>query len=704
MSSQSESSKLKKRELELKSILMKKSPQRSQAHSKRATTAPAKCKTAAACEDNSTKGLEEADETQSEKHIPSLDSKTLHIHPSPYSKPIRAASTPAQQDTSVNTGDSIDLVDDALKHLEEESICLGVCSNPSASPDLTPFNSSVNGVSQNISAPPNPTAFPACHSNNIDAVDLDLMQCPSPHSTTFNSTDFNCVQSSSLSSTRNPGFPNYPNSPAHTVSSNSPIPSIESFENRQGKGMSLQNGHLDHATTPNSGDLRKTALTNSQHHHALSSIVTRNRQGHIVTIDLTPAMNASPDMAEDLYDWLELTGWHDVDRRTQEIERYRKLEALEKQQATIESERAAILRSYHQETHGLNRQSETPNAFHPIRSNTYNVSPPQGRHGIFQDATMTGLGQDVSPRANNPAYPKGIKREKEPVVSSKLARAFRRRPSATRPGRDRSASPDVFQKNDQSENITYRARDFSRTRAEEHAPTHSPSNALSRRPLESRIARPEACDNKRRSDIFTERREYRECLEHPDYHSRGGKRDLIDMTPKRDYERERRNASYPTHINIGQRGDTRFFVMKSYNLTNIYDCQDQGLWATQTQNEGTLRKAFEETKNVVLFFSANKSHAFMGYARMTSLPSTDCARPSWWPAINWKITEPFEVEWISKMHCEDAHLKHIRNSLNENLPITRCRDGQEIEEDAGREMVAILNQRAVQEVNRMSSR
>jgi hypothetical protein len=61
--------------------------------------------------------------------------------------------------------------------------------------------------------------------------------------------------------------------------------------------------------------------------------------------------------------------------------------------------------------------------------------------------------------------------------------------------------------------------------------------------------------------------------------------------------------------------ETRFFIMKSYKYTNVYDCQDEGVWATQLLHDSTLKDAFTGTKNVILFFSVNGSRAFQGYVR-----------------------------------------------------------------------------------------
>ncbi|KAI9717550.1 MAG: hypothetical protein M1812_004691 [Candelaria pacifica] len=62
----------------------------------------------------------------------------------------------------------------------------------------------------------------------------------------------------------------------------------------------------------------------------------------------------------------------------------------------------------------------------------------------------------------------------------------------------------------------------------------------------------------------------------------------------------------------------RFFVVKSLTVEDLELSVRNGIWATQTHNEGSLNAAFESAENVYLIFSANKSGEYFGYARMTS--------------------------------------------------------------------------------------
>ncbi|KAA6415198.1 MAG: YTH-domain-containing protein [Lasallia pustulata] len=60
-------------------------------------------------------------------------------------------------------------------------------------------------------------------------------------------------------------------------------------------------------------------------------------------------------------------------------------------------------------------------------------------------------------------------------------------------------------------------------------------------------------------------------------------------------------------------GDSRYFIIKSWNYDNVKAAQMDGTWATQEHNLEKLTEAFNTCRNVILVFSVNKSAAFQGY-------------------------------------------------------------------------------------------
>ena len=135
----------------------------------------------------------------------------------------------------------------------------------------------------------------------------------------------------------------------------------------------------------------------------------------------------------------------------------------------------------------------------------------------------------------------------------------------------------------------------------------------------------------------------------------------------------------------------------------------QNTWITQIQNVQTLTSAFAKCKNVILFFSINRSKAFQGWvrhfpssfphrpqfttsnlllqARMVSAPSPDTPRPDWVRVIHWEVSDPFRIQWLCKTAVEFHRIGHLKNSYNDGLPVLVGKDGQEIEEGCGTELL-----------------
>ena len=146
-------------------------------------------------------------------------------------------------------------------------------------------------------------------------------------------------------------------------------------------------------------------------------------------------------------------------------------------------------------------------------------------------------------------------------------------------------------------------------------------------------------------------------------------------------------AMEPKRVDLGGKGKTRFFIVKSFNEENVAMCMEDGLWMTQVRHTETLTNAFAHCRNVILFFSVNKSRAFQGYARMTTAPSIHTPRPRWARDLQWPASPPFRLEWLGTTAVEFFHIHHLNNPLNEDRPVLIGKDGQEIEEECGRKLL-----------------
>jgi hypothetical protein len=89
---------------------------------------------------------------------------------------------------------------------------------------------------------------------------------------------------------------------------------------------------------------------------------------------------------------------------------------------------------------------------------------------------------------------------------------------------------------------------------------------------------------------------------------------------------------------------------------------------------------------ITLFRKAN-SYVLEHKARMATTPSPDTPRPRWIKSLQWDSSPPFRIEWLSTTEIEFGHVRHLRNSLNNDLPVLVGKDGQEIEEECGRKLL-----------------
>ncbi|KAL3962708.1 hypothetical protein ACCO45_004231 [Purpureocillium lilacinum] len=146
--------------------------------------------------------------------------------------------------------------------------------------------------------------------------------------------------------------------------------------------------------------------------------------------------------------------------------------------------------------------------------------------------------------------------------------------------------------------------------------------------------------------------------------------------------------------------DTRFFLVKCFNTSNVYMSQRDGLWMTQAKNGPTFTEAFEECESVVLFFSINKSHGFQGVARMTSAPDASIPMPDWMANVNLPaVTDPFRIEWITKTETDFERFGGLFNPLNEGRPVVVGRDGLEYPAYLGRKMMELMMTAADEKMN-----
>lgn len=129
----------------------------------------------------------------------------------------------------------------------------------------------------------------------------------------------------------------------------------------------------------------------------------------------------------------------------------------------------------------------------------------------------------------------------------------------------------------------------------------------------------------------------------------------------------------------------RYFIMKSNSIRNIEISQQKGIWATTPSTETKLTQAFMANTFIMLIFSVQGSGHFQGYARMTSGVSQESCQ-------DWGFTGlggVFSVEWVHKESLPFTFTQHILNPWNDNKRVQVSRDGQELEPQAGRQLLSL---------------
>lgn len=140
---------------------------------------------------------------------------------------------------------------------------------------------------------------------------------------------------------------------------------------------------------------------------------------------------------------------------------------------------------------------------------------------------------------------------------------------------------------------------------------------------------------------------------------------------------------------------SRFFVIKSYNESDVRSSFSHKVWSSTDLGNKRLNKAFKSkqiSERILLFFSVNGSGKFCGVAEMCSELSnkaeTGKETSSIWLETRWK--GQFSVQWIVVKDILNSKVKHLKVPLNDWKPVTNSRDTQELPFDIGTEMIQIF--------------
>lgn len=136
-------------------------------------------------------------------------------------------------------------------------------------------------------------------------------------------------------------------------------------------------------------------------------------------------------------------------------------------------------------------------------------------------------------------------------------------------------------------------------------------------------------------------------------------------------------------------GKCRFFVMRSSNLRNVQISACKGIWASGGGNTSKLCQGLRDVDHVIMIFTSAESRSFLGYARMISEPD-HMLFPGIWGEFSARLSPSFKVQWLKQCGVNLGAAGHIRNPQNDDLPVHRCRDGQELPGSVGERLCRFL--------------
>ncbi|KAK3381502.1 YT521-B-like domain-containing protein [Podospora didyma] len=479
-------------------------------------------------------------------------------------------------------------------------------------------------------------------------------------------------------------------------------------ENRNGRD-SVMARPPTHASKTSDGQRPSKVHTNSTNgaKRGDETAQTKNQATNSVPMTPSDALARALELNPDLQDWLVLTDYYDIESRTRKLDRHRKAKALAARKQEIEEEERKLMEEEEYEM-GMRRSAigQVSTAAAALSQTSPSIATP----------TSTITPAIATPTATTPVGAKPRDEETKKTVPAKRyyddtgdkaprEKAFRAEDDRFGDGRrdalrgdDDRFRKEYYPSRDPRPEPRYDSRPYGKPNARPPPPNRDPSPRRYDYP-----GSPPGRGGFRRSPP-PRAREWSPARSGSGGRGRGRLEDDNFGDAPRKYDSYRTDGNYPAsprdmrrddagplsppiRIDLGRKGDCRFFIVKSFNEDNVRKCMDDGVWATQLQNGQVLTSAFANCKHVILFFSINKSKAFQGYARMATAPSPDTPRPKWMSGIHWDTSPPFRVDWLSKVAVEFFRIGHLKNSYNENAAVLVGKDGQEIEEECGRELL-----------------
>ncbi|CAF1436890.1 unnamed protein product [Adineta steineri] len=137
--------------------------------------------------------------------------------------------------------------------------------------------------------------------------------------------------------------------------------------------------------------------------------------------------------------------------------------------------------------------------------------------------------------------------------------------------------------------------------------------------------------------------------------------------------------------------DAVCFVLKTVDEKNLALAKTKGIWVTSQANQLKLNRAFQDHRNVILFLSATGCGNFQGVARLSCQSRHTNEKIAWiFHDGEMHVSHVLNIDWITCETLPFTYTRHLLNSLSKNEPVTRNRNGQEIELDCAKALCRLF--------------
>ncbi|KAF5298687.1 hypothetical protein FQR65_LT09667 [Abscondita terminalis] len=121
--------------------------------------------------------------------------------------------------------------------------------------------------------------------------------------------------------------------------------------------------------------------------------------------------------------------------------------------------------------------------------------------------------------------------------------------------------------------------------------------------------------------------------------------------------------------------NTAFFIVKPPNYESLQRGISLSTWVFAPQSERKIFKFFNQGYFVILFFNISKTSEFQGIARLLTTNSGD-------------INQRCSIQWLSTtiVSFDSIRYRSLRNPYNNNNLVYKCRDGQGVEMNVGKQL------------------